>query len=87
MRAPHSFLREDGTEVRGIRTVGLCPNCDKGNPAAHAVIEHVARHREMTCSPLSELAAVLGDWLSEVLPARVDDAQLAVLRTGGSCPA
>ncbi|MFI6173850.1 DUF6300 family protein [Nocardia sp. NPDC051052] len=87
VRAPHSFLREDGTEVRGTRTVGLCPNCDKGNPAARAVIDHFVGYREMAESRLPEAAMLLGEWLTEVLPAQVDGAQLAMLRPGGSsCP-
>ncbi|MFI9402151.1 DUF6300 family protein [Nocardia sp. NPDC052316] len=82
VRAPHSFLRADGTEVRGTRTVGLCAGCDKENPAARALIDYFAGCREMAGAP--EAAILLGDWLREVLPAPIDDAQLAMLRTEGT---
>ncbi|WP_225727200.1 MULTISPECIES: DUF6300 family protein [unclassified Nocardia] len=79
VRVPHSFLREDGVEVRGMRTVGLCPNCAGDNPAARVVIDHFRAG-----SRLLDIAVPLGEWLSEVLPAQVDVAQLAGLRAGAS---
>ncbi|MFF3228269.1 DUF6300 family protein [Nocardia suismassiliense] len=82
VRAPHSFLRTDGTEVSGTRTVGLCAGCDKENPAARALIDYFAGCGEVVSEP--EAATLLGDWLREVLPARIDDAQLAMLQTDGT---
>ncbi|QBS39355.1 hypothetical protein DMB37_03670 [Nocardia sp. CS682] len=82
VRVPHSFLRADGTEVGGTRTVGLCADCDKENPAARALIDYFAGCGEAASAP--EAATLLGDWLREVLPARIDDAQLAMLQTDGT---
>ncbi|MCP9624987.1 hypothetical protein FOH10_16625 [Nocardia otitidiscaviarum] len=87
VRTRSSFLREDGLEVRGFRTVGLCSNCDRLNPAARAVIDYVAGRGGMTDSSLLEFATVLSDWLSEVVPSRIDEAQLAVFREGGPASA
>lgn len=80
VRAPHSFLREDGSEVVGYRTVALCPECDKANPSARAVIEccRGAVHGQLSAAA----AHLLGDWLREVLPTQIEVDELMVLQGG-----
>ncbi|MFI6170689.1 DUF6300 family protein [Nocardia sp. NPDC051052] len=73
MRVPHSFLRADGIEVRGTRSVGLCPSCDGESRAARAVIDHLVRHGGFAQADLPEIAALLGELASRALPAELDE--------------
>lgn len=72
MRVPHSFLRTDGFEVRGARTVGLCPECDRESPVARAVIDHIVRYGEVGQANLIEIAALLAELAMRALPAELD---------------
>ncbi len=73
MRVPHSFVRADGFEVRGVRTVGLCPMCDNENPAVRAIFEHIARHGEPDRAAMLELAALVGEAAMRGLPEALDE--------------
>lgn len=78
VRTPHSFLREDGFEVGGYRTVGLCPKCDRENPSARAVINSCEEPGRGQLSAAG--AQALGDWLREVLPTQIEVSELQVLQ-------
>ncbi|MEU7141600.1 DUF6300 family protein [Nocardia sp. NPDC046473] len=73
VRVPHSFLRVDGFEVRGIRTVGLCPRCDSESSAVRAVIEHIVRHGDIVHADLLEIAALLSELAMQAIPADADE--------------
>ncbi|GAB4585378.1 hypothetical protein Ntsu_32100 [Nocardia sp. IFM 10818] len=74
---PHSFLRADGFKVQGTRRVSLCSHCDRNKPAAQALIDQLLRCEELALNDHAVLAACWQDWLIEVLPAEIDDDQLA----------
>lgn len=76
---PHSFLRADGFQVHGTRNIGLCANCDRERPTARAVIDHFSESDDIAAGDMPTVAASLHEWLSEMLPARVDDTQAAQL--------
>lgn len=80
MRVAHSFLRADGFEVRGTRTVGLCPACDSESSVARAVMDHLVRHGDIEQADLSEIAALLSELAMQALPAELDEELLSGTR-------
>lgn len=85
-RVPHSFLRDDGVEVRGFRTVGLCPVCDQGREGAAEVLDHFREHGRVDEGRVDEVARLLRTWLGEIGPARVDTDALTRLSRSGVLP-
>ncbi|MET8875641.1 DUF6300 family protein [Nocardia sp. NPDC004604] len=73
---PHSFLRADGVEVHGVRTVGLCPVCDAENPAGRAVVSHFSNHGEVTSAHVDDVATLLREWSEEVVRSDVTAADV-----------
>ena len=74
-RVPHSFLRSDGYQVCGGRLVGLCPACDRGEPAALGLIAFFTLHSGINDYALGEAGHLIFEWLSNLLVVDSSDDQ------------
>lgn len=79
-QVPHSWTRTEGTTVEGLRTVGLCPSCDRGDPDAQGVLAFFALNPTITDDTVSSAAALIEEWAHRVaqrpppeIPDAVDD--------------
>jgi hypothetical protein len=63
VQVPHSFVRPDGGEVHGRRTVPLCPRCERDVPAAQGLLAYFTVNETATTETVGDLAALLAEWL------------------------
>ncbi|MGQ0717047.1 MAG: DUF6300 family protein [Pseudonocardiales bacterium] len=78
VRVPHSFARPDHVEVRGWRTVPLCPRCDRDDPAAQGVLAFFTVYETITEDNVRDAGAVLHQWIEHIAahPPTCTDADL-----------
>ncbi|MGW3953504.1 DUF6300 family protein [Streptomyces sp. NPDC004752] len=87
VRYPHSWRNRAGERVGGFKEMALCASCDRGDPAARALLPLLAPHGEASEVRVDEaFGRLLLDWLDAVrtrVPNRSDlGAQEARWRTG-----
>ncbi|MET9568521.1 DUF6300 family protein [Streptomyces virginiae] len=64
-RFPHSWLNTRGEEVKGVREVALCPQCDRGSPAADELQALFAVDEQVGLANAEAFAVLIGAWLEE----------------------
>jgi hypothetical protein len=64
VEVPYSLQRTDGVVVPGTRTVGLCQNCDKDDPAGRGLIAFFTVHLTAEAHQLDEVGALIREWVS-----------------------
>ena len=66
VRVPHTIENAAGTTVRGTRTVGLCPQCDRDNPAAQGVLAFFTVNDVIDDENIASAGAVVRQWIDDV---------------------
>lgn len=86
-RFPHAWQNAEATEVTGIREVALCPQCDRGTPAADGLLVWFAVDEHLDLANAVTFAALTDAWLEETQQRTVDlqrlDLELAQWHEGG----
>lgn len=62
-RIPHHMPLSNGGVARGYRTIVLCPDCDRGNPAAFGLLAFFAVHERIAPDTVQEAAPLIDEWV------------------------
>ncbi|MGN5633246.1 DUF6300 family protein [Streptomyces sp. AC154] len=74
---PSAWNNARGQEVRGRREALLCPQCERGRPAAENVVALFAVDGQLGMANVEVFAELIGAWVEDVRNRRADPADLA----------
>lgn len=75
---PHSWQNGRGQSITGTREAVLCPECDRGDPPAHALLALFASDRQIGFTNAQGFSELVADWVAMLRTRTVDQKQLAV---------
>ena len=76
LRVPHGWLTERGTDVNGSTEILLCARCDGDDPITGPIATFFAVHEIATGPTADVLARLVGRWIENAKPPRLDEAAL-----------
>ncbi|MFD5121065.1 DUF6300 family protein [Streptomyces sp. NPDC058385] len=71
-RFSHSWRNASGKIVSGIRTAELCPSCDRGGPAADALLTLLTVDEQLDTEGIVEFGGLVAAWVESVRHHTVD---------------
>jgi hypothetical protein len=66
VRVPMQVEWTSGHSVTGSRTMTLCPQCHRGDPATQGVLAFFTVHERITHETVHEAGAVIREWIERV---------------------